>query len=96
MPAFDVSIGLTLDAIPSGLPPLVAVERVRETVKAIAGAGSVNVEWCGAIPPSYAIVRVYKPGQAHALKGPFRERLARWIRDEVRRTLFPTPAALQR
>ena len=92
MPAFDVSIDLSADSIPPGLPPLVAVERVREAVKAIAGAGYVDVEWCGATPPSDAALRVYQPGQAHPLSGPLGERLGRWIRDEVRRALFPGPA----
>ena len=96
MTAFDVSIDLTTDAIPPGLPPLVAVERVREAVKAIAGAGYVDVEWRGGSPPSDAAVRVYQPGQAHPLAGALGERLGRWIRDEVRRALFPSPAAVKR
>ena len=92
MPAFDISINLTAEAIPPGLPPLVAVERVREAVKAIAGAGYVDVEWCGGARPSGAAVRVYQPGQAHPLGGASAERLGRWIRNEVRRALFPGPA----
>ena len=92
MPAFDISIDLTTDAIPPGLAPPLAVERVRKAVEAIAGAGYVDVEWFGSSPPSDATVRVYKLGQAHPLKGVLGERLSRWIRDEVRRALFPGPA----
>ena len=95
MPAFDVSIDLTTDAIPPGLAPPVAVERVRVAVESIAGAGYVDVEWCGSTPPSDVAVRVYKPGQAHPLEGALGERLGRWIRDEVRRALFPALTAVQ-
>ena len=47
---------------------------------------------CGGTPPSGAAVRVYQPGQAHPLGGALGERLGRWIKDEVRRALFPGPA----
>ena len=89
LPTLDVAIYLTIDAVPPGLAPPLAVERVRGAVKAIPGIGYVEVAWCGLWPPSDDVVHVYRPGHSHPLGGALGERLGRWIKEEVRRALFP-------
>ena len=92
MPAFDVSIDLTTDAIPPGLAPPVAVERVRAAVAAIPGAGFVSVAWCSGTAPRDAWVRGSQSGRSHAFDGAMGDRLAGWVRTEARRALFPALA----
>ena len=92
MPLFDVSIDLSPATVPPGLPPAVAVERVREAVRAIPGAGWVFVQE----PANRLLLRVTRAGSCWRLEGPLASRVAAEVRAEVRRALFPRPVLVHR
>ena len=85
---FDASIDLTEHNTPPGMAPAIAVERVREAVGAMTGAGWVSVGWCGGAPAAASWVRVFKQGVAEPLPGPAGEAVAVLLRSTVRKALF--------
>lgn len=61
---FDASIDLTVHTVPVGIPPPVAVARVRSYVEGLPGAGWISVEWYGDAPSSLPWLAIYRPGHA--------------------------------
>ena len=94
MVQFDTSVDLTEHNIPPGMAPAVAVERVREAVGAMTGAGWVSVEWCGGAPAEASWVRVFKRGVAELLPPPVGDAVAALVKAAVRKALFPGLAAV--
>jgi hypothetical protein len=93
MALFDANIDLTEHAIPPGLPPVIAMERVRTAVQAMAGAGAVAVTWCAGHPRGQPWVEVRRRDVGGLRwSDEAGERLATLVRAEVRRALFPSLA----
>ena len=91
---FDASVDLTERNIPPGMPPAIAVERVREAIGAMTGAGWVSIEWCGGAPAEASCLRVFKRGAAEPLPGLAGDAVAALLRMTVRKALFPGLAAV--
>ncbi len=91
---FDASVDLTEHNVPPGMAPAVAVERAREALGKMTGAGWVSVEWCGGAPAEAVGVRVFKPGASELLPGPPGEAVAALLRMTVRKALFSGLAAV--
>ena len=91
---FDASVDLTEHNIPPGMPPTVAVERAREALRALTGAGWVSVEWCGGAPAGASWARVYKRGSAEPLPDPVCKAVLALLKLTVRKALFPGLAAI--
>ena len=91
---FDASVDLTEHNIPPGMLPAIAVERAREAVGAMTGAGWVSVEWCGGAPAEAGCIRVFKRGAAEPLPGAAGEAVAALLKLTVRKALFPGLAAV--
>ena len=92
---FDASVDLTRHSVPRGMAPAVAVERTREALGALAGAGWVSVEWCGEAPTDADWVRVYKPGATESLPIPAGDAVLALLKITVRKALFPGPTSIQ-
>ena len=91
---FDASVDLTEHNIPPGMPPALAVERAREALGALTGAGWVSVEWCGGAPAQASWARAYKRGSAEPLPDPVCNCGACALKLTVRKALFSGPAAI--
>ncbi len=91
---FDASVDLTEHNIPPGMPPALAVERAREALGALTGAGWVSVEWCGGAPAGASWARAYKRGSAEPLPDPVCNAVLALLKLTVRKALFPGPAAI--
>ncbi len=81
--SWDASIDIVSAHLEPGCPePSEAVQRVREAVGRLPGAGSVSVAWCGPIPAK-GWLRVYPRGQYLESEG------SEWesVRRQVQRTV---------
>jgi hypothetical protein len=65
---FDASIDLVADHLPKGLSSNEAVQRAREAVEALPGAGWISVEYCGDIP-SVRWIRLFQRGRGKVMEG---------------------------
>jgi hypothetical protein len=65
---FDASIDLFADHLPDGLSSKEGVERAREAVEALPGAGWISVEYCGHYQPGEWI-RIFRPGRGEIMEG---------------------------
>lgn len=65
---FDASIDLVADHLPEGLPSRDGVQRAREAVEALPGAGWISIEYCGHYPPGEWI-RLFRPGRGEVMEG---------------------------
>ncbi len=80
---WDASIDIGPAHLEPGCPaPGEAVQRVRQAVERMPGAGAVSVAWCGPIPAK-GWLRVYPRGQYLEPEGPEWER----VRRQVQRTV---------
>ena len=91
---FDASVDLTEHNVPPGMPPAIAVERAREALEALTGAGWVSVEWCGGAPAEASWARAYQRGSAEPLPDPVRNAVLALLKLTVRKALFPGVAAI--
>ena len=91
---FDASVDLTEQNIPPGMPPAIAVERAREALEALTGAGWVSVKWCGRAPAEASWTRVYNWGSAEPLPDPVCNAVLALLKLTVRKAMFPGLAAI--
>ncbi len=80
---WDASIDIVYAHLEQGCPePAEAIQRIREAVARLPGAGSVSVAWCGPIPAK-GWLRVYPRGQYLESEG------SEWesVRRQVQRTV---------
>lgn len=80
---WDASIDIVAAHLEPGCSePGEAVERVRQAVEQMPGAGRISVAWCGPVP-AIGWLRVYQPGRYLEPDGAEWER----VRRQVKRTV---------
>jgi hypothetical protein len=89
MIAFDAEIGLTKQNTPPGMRSAEALDRVKQAIEALPGAGNVSVTWCSRPSPTHKWVLVCHQERRRPMAAIVTAMLEEMIEVEVRLVLYP-------